>query len=72
VPTFIGEGIPLLAQRHRAVTLRLLGVQQFPEVSFSCNTRCSGRACEPAIRWGRRVIRPGVQARTDLKAFTRR
>ena len=31
VPTFIGEGIPLLAPRHRAVTLRLLGVQQFPD-----------------------------------------
>jgi dihydrofolate reductase len=31
VPTFIGEGIPLLAPRHRAVALRLLGVQQFPD-----------------------------------------
>jgi dihydrofolate reductase len=29
IPTFIGEGIPLLAPRHRAVALRLLGVQQF-------------------------------------------
>jgi dihydrofolate reductase len=31
VPTFIGEGIPLLAPRHREVELRLLGVQQFPD-----------------------------------------
>ena len=31
VPTFIGEGIPLLAPRHREVALRLLGVQQFPD-----------------------------------------
>ncbi len=31
VPTFIGEGIPLLAPRHRTVALRLLGVQQFPD-----------------------------------------
>ena len=31
VPIFIGEGIPLLAPRHREVTLRLLGVQQFPD-----------------------------------------
>src|SRR5213594_4419883 len=31
VPTFIGEGIPLLAPRHRKVALRLLGVQQFPD-----------------------------------------
>ena len=31
VPVFIGEGIPLLAPRHREVALRLLGVQQFPD-----------------------------------------
>jgi dihydrofolate reductase len=31
VPTFIGEGIPLLAPRHREVQLRLLGVRQFPD-----------------------------------------
>ncbi len=29
VPTFIGEGIPLIAPRHREVALRLLAVQQF-------------------------------------------
>jgi dihydrofolate reductase len=31
VPMFIGEGIPLIAPRHRDVALRLLGVQQFPD-----------------------------------------
>jgi len=31
VPTFIGEGIPLLAPRHREVPLSMLGVQQFPD-----------------------------------------
>jgi dihydrofolate reductase len=31
VPTFIGEGIPLLAPKQREVALRLLGVQQFPD-----------------------------------------
>jgi len=31
VPTFIGEGIPLLAPRHRDVALRLVGVQPFPD-----------------------------------------
>jgi dihydrofolate reductase len=31
MPTFIGEGIPLLVPRHRDVALRLLGVQQFPD-----------------------------------------
>jgi dihydrofolate reductase len=31
IPTFIGEGIPLLSPRHRQGSLRLLGVQQFPD-----------------------------------------
>src|SRR5262245_1139864 len=31
VPIFIGEGIPLLAPRHREVALGLLRVQQFPD-----------------------------------------
>ena len=31
VPTFIGEGIPLLAPRHREVPLRLLSLQRFPD-----------------------------------------
>src|SRR5437016_10946850 len=31
VPTFIGEGVPLMAPRHREVPLRLLFLQQFPD-----------------------------------------
>jgi dihydrofolate reductase len=31
VPMFIGEGIPLMAPRHREVPLRLLSVQRFPD-----------------------------------------
>ena len=31
VPTFIGEGIPLIASRQREVPLRLLSVQRFPD-----------------------------------------
>jgi dihydrofolate reductase len=31
VPTFIGEGIPLIAPRHREVPLRLLSVKRFPD-----------------------------------------
>jgi dihydrofolate reductase len=31
VPTFIGEGIPLIAPGHRGVPLRLLTVQRFPD-----------------------------------------
>jgi dihydrofolate reductase len=31
VPTFIGEGIPLIAPRHRDVPLRLRSAQPFPD-----------------------------------------
>jgi dihydrofolate reductase len=31
VPTFIGEGIPLIAPRHREVPLQLLSLQRFPD-----------------------------------------
>ena len=31
VPTFIGEGIPLIAPKHRQVPLRLLSSQEFPD-----------------------------------------
>jgi dihydrofolate reductase len=31
VPTFVGDGIPLIAPRHREVPLRLLSLQQFPD-----------------------------------------
>jgi dihydrofolate reductase len=31
VPTFIGEGIPLMSPRHREVPLRLRSLQQFPD-----------------------------------------
>ena len=31
VPTFIGEGIPLVAPRQREVALRSIGVQQFSD-----------------------------------------
>jgi dihydrofolate reductase len=31
VPMFIGEGIPLIAPRHREVPLRLLSLHQFPD-----------------------------------------
>ena len=30
VPTFIGEGIPLMAPKHRDVPLQLLSLQRFP------------------------------------------
>ena len=31
IPTFIGEGIPFMARRHRDVALRLRSFQQFPD-----------------------------------------
>jgi dihydrofolate reductase len=31
IPTFIGEGIPLIAPRHRTVPLKLLSTKKFPD-----------------------------------------
>ena len=31
MPTFIGDGIPLIAPRHRDVPLRLVDLQRFPD-----------------------------------------
>jgi len=31
IPTLIGEGIPLLAPRHRNIRMRLLGCKRFPD-----------------------------------------
>jgi dihydrofolate reductase len=31
IPTFIGEGIPLVAPRHRDVALRLLSARKYPD-----------------------------------------
>ncbi|MEP6912509.1 MAG: dihydrofolate reductase family protein, partial [bacterium] len=31
IPTFIGEGIPLIAPKHRSVPLRLLSVRDYPD-----------------------------------------
>jgi dihydrofolate reductase len=31
IPTFIGDGIPFIARRHRDVPLRLQSVQRFPD-----------------------------------------
>jgi dihydrofolate reductase len=31
IPTFIGEGIPLIAPRHRLVPLKLLSVRDYPD-----------------------------------------
>jgi dihydrofolate reductase len=39
VPVFIGEGIPLIAHRHRLIPLRLRSVKPFPDgvVQLHCN-----------------------------------
>ena len=31
MPTFIGDGVPLIARRHRRVPLRLLSAQRFAD-----------------------------------------
>jgi hypothetical protein len=48
VPIFIGEGIPLLASRHREIPLHLLGVKQFPDgvVQLHYEVQSSTRSTE--------------------------
>jgi len=41
VPTFIGEGIPLLAPWQREVTLRLHSAKTFPDGVCRCTTMSS-------------------------------
>jgi len=44
IPAFIGEGIPLIAHRHRHVPLRLQSVRRFSRtVSSKFTTRCNKR-----------------------------
>ena len=43
MPVFIGEGIPLLAPRHREVQLALLGVRQFDDGVVQLHYSASGR-----------------------------
>jgi len=31
IPTFIGQGIPLIAPRHRDIPLQLLSVEKYPD-----------------------------------------
>jgi dihydrofolate reductase len=44
VPTFIGEGIPLLGPRHRHVPLRSLSVRRFPDGVVQLHYRVQQRA----------------------------
>ena len=51
IPVFIGEGIPLIAPRHRTVPLKLLSMKKFPDGVVSLHysvseARPSGRARE--------------------------
>jgi dihydrofolate reductase len=50
VPTFIGEGIPLIAPRRRYVPLQLLSVQRFPDgvVQFHYTVKSSIKKRPPA------------------------
>ena len=52
IPTFIGEGIPLIAPRHRTVPLKLLSMKKFSDGVVTLHyavtgTRPSGRARSP-------------------------
>src|SRR5882724_14500 len=44
IPILIGEGIPLIEPRHRAVPLRLLSSKSFPDGVVELNYRVKGRS----------------------------
>jgi dihydrofolate reductase len=48
VPTFIGEGIPLVAPRHRTVPLRLLGTESYPDGVVRLHYAVERQAAAPA------------------------
>ncbi len=54
VPTFIGEGIPLIAQRHREVPLRLRSARPFPDgvvqLHYDVATKRGARVTSPSRR----------------------
>ena len=64
IPIFIGEGIPLIAQRHREVPLRLHSLTQFPDgvVQFHYQVpeeaRIFARAASPSVPRRRHQRRP--------------
>ena len=54
VPIFIGEGIPLIAARHREVPLKLRSVKPFPDgvvqVHYDIGTKRGPRPKEKVLR----------------------
>ena len=43
IPIFIGEGIPLIAPRHRSIPLELLSIKKFPDGVVHLNYRVKNR-----------------------------
>lgn len=54
VPTFIGEGIPLIAPRHRTARLRLLSLHAFPDGVARLHYAVERKAGAPAGKGPRR------------------
>ena len=48
VPVFIGDGIPLIARRHRQVPLRLRTTKAFPDGVVQLHYSCSAAVITPA------------------------
>src|SRR6266496_1887339 len=51
VPVFIGEGIPLIARRHRHVPLELRSVERFEDGRFNCTTACRTSSLDDVERY---------------------
>jgi dihydrofolate reductase len=46
IPTLIGEGIPLVAPRHREVALRMLSSRKYPDGVVRLRYQVVGRSLE--------------------------
>jgi dihydrofolate reductase len=66
VPTFIGEGIPLIAPRHREVPLGLLSLQEFPDGVFQLSIR---RAATETLTRNNSCCNPASTLKTPVRHF---
>ena len=63
IPTFIGEGVPLLAPRHRTVPLVLKSARRFPDGVVRLHYLVARRQFGQTARAKTRPRRPGKRAR---------
>lgn len=70
IPTFIGEGIPLIAPKHRSVSLDLRSSRRYPDgvvrLHYSVVTSGSNLSTNENARSSKRLHRPKAQRTQDI------